>query len=58
MNDSEKLLAFIEWCKKKEMEEVIVRLSRRPNRLGRTFFSILQLQRHRQVSKKASLENL
>jgi hypothetical protein len=27
MNDSEKLLAFIEWCKKKEMEEVIVRLS-------------------------------
>ena len=25
MNDSEKLLAFIEWCKKKEMEEVIVR---------------------------------
>lgn len=27
MNDSEKLLAFIEWCKKKEMEEIIVRLS-------------------------------
>jgi hypothetical protein len=27
MNDSEKLIAFIEWCKKKEMEEVIVRLS-------------------------------
>src|SRR6266498_1241743 len=27
MNDSEKLLAFIEWCKKKDIEEVIVRLS-------------------------------
>jgi hypothetical protein len=27
MNNSERLLAFIEWCKKKDIEEVIVRLS-------------------------------